>query len=142
MSGGPLEVEIIGAERLVEGPSRERMERLCVLAAASAGIVRGHLAIEFVDAERIRTLNREHRGLDEPTDVLSFPIDGDPEGSPGADEDCVPLELGDVIICATLTRDLDEAAVHGVLHLVGMDHEQDHGEMLAVQGELLSWERP
>ena len=136
---------MIGAEGLVESPSRERIERLCVLAAASAGIARGHVAIEFVDADRIRTLNREHRGLDEPTDVLSFPIDGSSEGTPRADDtqadDTVPLELGDVIICPDHTRDLDEAIVHGVLHLVGMDHEQDQGEMLAVQDELLSWEQ-
>jgi probable rRNA maturation factor len=136
LSGGPLEVEIIGAERLVEGPPRERIERLCLLATASAGIPRGHLAIEFVDSERIRILNREHRGIDEPTDVLSFPIDGSGEA-----DDTVPLELGDVIICPAHTRDLGEAIVHGVLHLVGMDHEHDQGEMLALQGELLSWEQ-
>jgi probable rRNA maturation factor len=138
LSDGPLEVEIIGAAGLVEGPSLKRIERLCLLAAASAGVARGHLAIEFVNSERIRTLNREHRGLDEPTDVLSFPIDG----APDAGDDTVPLELGDVIICASHTRRLDEAIVHGVLHLVGMDHERDCGEMLALQGELLSWEEP
>ena len=53
-----------------------------MLATASAGIARGHLAIEFVDSERIRVLNREHRGLDEPTDVLSFPVDGIPDSIP------------------------------------------------------------
>jgi probable rRNA maturation factor len=146
LSEGPLEVEIVGAERLVGSPGREQIERLCVLATASAGIARGHLAIEFVDSERIRVLNREHRGLDEPTDVLSFPVDGIPDsipvdGDPEAERDGLPLELGDVIICPAHTRDLAEAVVHGVLHLVGMDHEHDQGEMLALQNELLSWER-
>ena len=47
-----------------------------MLAAASAGVQDGHLAIEFVDSERIRTLNAEHRGKAAVTDVLSFPIDG------------------------------------------------------------------
>jgi probable rRNA maturation factor len=146
LSEGPLEVEIIGAERLVEGPARDQIERLCLLATATAGIARGHLAIEFVDSEHIRTINREHRGLDEPTDVLSFPVEGVPEAFPvvgvrEGEDDGVPVELGDVVICPAHTRDLAEAVVHGVLHLVGMDHEQDQGEMLAVQSELLSWDR-
>jgi probable rRNA maturation factor len=50
-------------------------------------------------------------------------------------------ELGDVVICPEHTADLDEAVVHGVLHLVGMDHETDQGEMLAVQAEVVSWLR-
>ena len=51
-------------------------------------------------------------------------------------------ELGDVVICAEYTTDLREAAVHGALHLLGMDHERDRGEMMALQRELLSGERP
>lgn len=54
----------------------------------------------------------------------------------------VPRELGDVVICPEHTEDLCEAVVHGVLHLVGMDHETDAGEMLALQAELLRWESP
>ena len=53
----------------------ERVWRLCALAAASAGVYEGHLAIEFVDGERIAALNGEHRGKLGPTDVLSFPVD-------------------------------------------------------------------
>jgi probable rRNA maturation factor len=90
----------------------------------------GHLAIEVVDEERIRSLNRDHRGRDEPTDVLSFPVD---EAGPTAE----PRELGDVVICPAQTEDLIEAAVHGVLHLCGYDHEVDDGEMLAVQARVL-----
>jgi probable rRNA maturation factor len=63
--------------------------------------------------------------------VLSFPIDGI------AAQGEVPRELGDVIICPEHTTDLREAIVHGVLHLVGMDHETDDGEMLALQARLL-----
>jgi probable rRNA maturation factor len=126
-----LEVEIAGPlPALLAVPE---VERLASLAAASAGIDQGHLAIEFVDADAIARLNREHRAKDGPTDVLSFPIDG-------ADPDVAgPRELGDVVICAQHTIDLREAVVHGVLHLVGMDHEADDGEMLALQAELLSW---
>ncbi len=95
-------------------------------ALRAAGVDAGHLSVELVGEERIRELNRAHRGLDESTDVLSFPIDED--GSvPG------PRELGDVVICPEQTVDLAEATVHGVLHLCGYDHENDDGEMLELQ---------
>ena len=94
--------------------------------SSAAGVGDGHLSVELVDAERIRELNRDHRGRDEPTDVLSFPIDG---AGPAAG----PRELGDVVICPEHTADLVEATVHGVLHLCGYDHETDDGEMLALQ---------
>jgi probable rRNA maturation factor len=102
-------------------------------ALAAAGVEDGHLAVEIVDADRIQTLNREHRGKDEPTDVLAFPVDG---SGPVAG----PRELGDVAICPEYCLDmtLAETAVHGVLHLCGHDHEADEGEMLALQGEILA----
>jgi probable rRNA maturation factor len=83
-----------------------------------------------VGSDRIRELNRDHRGRDEPTDVLSFPVD---EAAPAAG----PRELGDVIICPEHAEDLTEAVVHGVLHLCGYDHETDSGEMLALQARVL-----
>jgi probable rRNA maturation factor len=75
-------------------------------------------------------LNREHRGVDAPTDVLSFPVD---EKAPVAG----PRELGDVVICPKHTADLVEAVVHGVLHLCGYDHETDDGQMLALQDDVM-----
>ncbi|MGH2855486.1 MAG: rRNA maturation RNase YbeY [Solirubrobacteraceae bacterium] len=130
-----VEVEVLGAQALgADAPPAAQVRRLCVLAAVSAGVDEGHLAIEFVDTVRIASLNAEHRGKSGPTDVLSFPIDGAAPGEQGA------RELGDVVICPGHTEDLCEAIVHGVLHLVGMDHETDEGQMLAVQAELLRWE--
>jgi probable rRNA maturation factor len=96
----------------------------------AAGVADGHLSVELVDEARIRELNREHRDKDEPTDVLSFPIDG---AGPAAG----PRELGDVVICPEHTADIPEAVVHGVLHLCGHDHETDGGEMLELQGSIL-----
>ena len=96
----------------------------------AVGVADGHLSIELVGEQRIRELNRRHRGRDRPTDVLSFPIDG-PGPSAG------PRELGDVVICPPETSDLTEAAVHGVLHLCGYDHETDDGEMLEIQARIL-----
>ena len=98
---------------------------------AAVGVGDGHLSVELVGEERIRELNRSHRDRDRPTDVLSFPIDG-PGPSAG------PRELGDVLICPPQTEDLVEAAVHGVLHLCGYDHETDGGEMLALQERILT----
>jgi probable rRNA maturation factor len=86
-----------------------------------------------VDAQRIHELNRVHRGKSQPTDVLSFPIDGISTPLPRE----IPIELGDIVICPEHTRDMREAVVHGMLHLLGMDHETDSGEMLALQRELL-----
>ncbi len=70
------------------------------VALRAAGVVEGHLSVELVAPGRIRELNREHRGRDEPTDVLSFPIDG-------ADRVAGPRELGDVVICPEHAPDLD-----------------------------------
>jgi probable rRNA maturation factor len=124
-----LDIEVIG-----HALPAERVREACALAAASAGIDDGHMAVEFVGADRIAALNAEHRARPEPTDVLSFPVD---ENGAAAG----PRELGDVVICPEYTDDLIEAVVHGVLHLTGMDHESDDGEMLALQGEILGWLR-
>ncbi|HTE62032.1 MAG TPA: rRNA maturation RNase YbeY [Solirubrobacteraceae bacterium] len=125
----PLDVDVLG-----EFLPAERVLRACVLAAATAGVEDGHVAVAFITPEEIAALNAEHRGKDGPTDVLSFPVDGD--GAVVGER-----ELGDVVICPEHTEDLTEAVVHGVLHLVGMDHETDDGEMLALQAEVLSWMR-
>jgi probable rRNA maturation factor len=128
-----LDVEVIGIEVSGnDGPTSPELEELCALAMASAGIEDGHVAIEFVDEERIRELNREYRLIDEPTDVLSFGVDEDGDSAG-------PRELGDIVICPPQTEDLREAVVHGALHLSGMDHEIDDGEMLALQAELMRW---
>jgi len=126
-----IEVEVFGAALVPAAPPEAEVERLCLLAMASMGIDDGHLAIEYVEVATIARLNAEYRGKPEPTDVLSFPVDG------AACNDDAPRELGDVVICPEHTADLREAIVHGVLHLLGMDHETDDGEMLALQARLL-----
>ena len=132
MSAG-LEIDVVG--RRPSDLPLDEIERLLALALASAGVEHGHVAVQFVDADRIAELNAAHRDEDAPTDVLSFPVDG-AAASPG------PRELGDVVICAEHTVDLREAIVHGALHLTGMDHETDDGEMLAVQREIMAWVTP
>ena len=81
--------------------------------------------------DEIRRLNADHRDRDSATDVLSFPVDG---VGPSAG----PRELGDVVICPEHTADMEEAVVHGVLHLCGYDHETDDAEMLALQDRVMA----
>src|ERR1700728_1340279 len=97
-----LDVEVIGIE-VVESdpdpahpPTAIEMEELCALALSSAGIEDGHVAIEFVDEQRIQELNRQYRQIDAPTDVLSFGIDEDGLSAG-------PRELGDIVICPPRT---------------------------------------
>jgi probable rRNA maturation factor len=141
-----IEVEVLGAEAQPAGsagagssharsvPAVDEVRRLCALAAGAAGVREGHVAIEFVDERRIAELNARYRARPTPTDVLSFPVDG-------AEPLQSARELGDVLICLEHTTDVREAIVHGVLHLVGMDHETDEGEMLALQRQLLARKR-
>jgi probable rRNA maturation factor len=121
-----LEVEVIGSA-LEAGEVRRAAEA----AATARGIEDGHVAVEFVGPERIAVLNEQFRGKQGPTDVLSFPVDEDGETTG-------ERELGDVVICPEHSGDLLEVVVHGVLHLTGMDHERDGGEMLALQDELMA----
>jgi probable rRNA maturation factor len=125
-----LDVEVLEAPPGAIAPRDARA--LCTAAAGALGVDEGHVAIEFVDERRIRELNARHRDRDEPTDVLSFPVDGAEEGTGG------PRELGDIVICLQHTADVREAVVHGMLHLLGLDHETDDGEMLALQRRLLA----
>ena len=98
---------------------------------AAEGVTDGELGIAFVPRDEIRALKLEHLGIDEPTDVLSFPLDGrDPL------PDGVPRALGDVVLCPEVVgEEWRGPLVHGLLHLLGYDHghemerrEQEHAE--------------
>ena len=85
---------------------------------AAEGIEDGELGLLFVGPEEIQRLKREHLGVDEVTDVLSFPIDGRAELPEG-----VPRQLGDAVLCPQVVGDAWRAPlVHGLLHLLGYDH--------------------
>jgi len=87
-------------------------------ALAHEGIAAAELGIAFVAPDEIRALKAEHLGIDEATDVLSFPIDGLDELPDG-----VPRALGDVVICPQVVgADWRWPLVHGILHLLGFDH--------------------
>ena len=126
----------------------EKWSELCRAALGSEG-VRGpaEVSLLFVDEETIATLNQQFRGQSGPTDVLSFPIDDEPLPAgrfpdaggtgPGDLEPEIPQLVGDIVICPTvavrnaadhevsLDDEMALLVVHGVLHLLGWDHEVD-----------------
>jgi probable rRNA maturation factor len=109
-----VEVENRSGADVDQGGAVELAQRLL----AAEGIESGELGLAFVDAEEMRTLKREHLGIDEPTDVLSFPLDGRDEVPEG-----VPRALGDVVLCPQVVGDdWRRPLTHGLLHLLGYDH--------------------
>ena len=85
---------------------------------AAEGVLDGELGLAFVGADEMRALKRDHLGIDEPTDVLSFPIDGKDDLPDG-----VPRALGDLVLCPQVIGDeWRQPLVHGLLHLLGYDH--------------------
>jgi probable rRNA maturation factor len=85
---------------------------------AAEGVEDGELGLAFAGPEEMRRLKREHLGVDEATDVLSFPLDGRDELPEG-----VPRALGDVVLCPEVVGEAWRAPlVHGLLHLLGYDH--------------------
>ena len=109
----------------------EELRGVVAVALDAADVADGHLAVQIVHPDRIRELNREHRGLNQPTDVLAFPVDGSQEA-------IGPRELGDIAVCPEECSNVREAVVHGVLHLCGFDHEVDDGEMMALQARAMA----
>jgi probable rRNA maturation factor len=85
---------------------------------AAEGVREGELGLAFVGPDEMRGLKREHLGIDEATDVLSFPIDAR-EPLP----DGLPRQLGDAVLCPQVVgEEWRRPLVHGLLHLLGYDH--------------------
>jgi probable rRNA maturation factor len=97
---------------------------------AAEGIEDGELGIAFVGSDESRALKREHLGVDEATDVLSFPIDGREQLPMG-----LPRQLGDVVLCPAVVGDAwHRPLAHGLLHLLGYEHgpEMEEREEAAI----------
>jgi probable rRNA maturation factor len=111
-------VEVEVANRSGVAVNEHEAVRLVLRVLEEEGIPDGELGVVFVDRVEARALKREHLGIDETPDVLSFPIDGREEVPAG-----VPRQLGDVVVCPEVVgEDWREPLVHGLLHLLGYDH--------------------
>ncbi len=130
-----IEVEVRDPVPGVDAPADVVRRALWAL-----GVRRATLGVLVVSPAEMAEINGRHRGKEVPTDVLAFPLDGDGIGD-WPDDGPAP-ELGDVVLCPDAASDpLDVLMIHGVLHLLGYDHEVDDGQMLARQAELVAAER-
>ena len=111
-------VEVEVANRSGVAVNEHEAVRLVRRVLEEEGIADGELGLAFVDRDEATALKREHLGIEETPDVLSFPIDGRDELPAG-----VPRQLGDVVVCPEVVgEDWREPLVHGLLHLLGYDH--------------------
>ena len=105
--------------------------RLCRATLEAEGVTEGDVGVAWVGPDEVRALKRDHLGVDEPTDVLSFPIDAREE-LPGG----IPRQLGDVVVCPQVVgAEWRWPLVHGLLHLLGYAHGE---EMERRERELVS----
>jgi len=149
-SDGPRGRHLVPSLRVVVGDERGRPAAAPGLARWLARVapsrVQGTVSIAMVSDARIRELNRRYRGVDRATDVLSFPVNS-------VAQDLSPARppsrfLGDIVIARGVARrqardarhsertELRVLALHGLLHLLGYDHERDHGRMQRVEQRL------
>ena len=109
-----VEIENRSGAEVDEGGAAELARRVL----AAEGVDDADVGLAFVAPEEMRALKRDHLGVDEATDVLSFPIDGRDELPEG-----VPRQLGDAVLCPQVVGEAWRAPlVHGLLHLLGYDH--------------------
>ncbi|WMJ17134.1 rRNA maturation RNase YbeY [Geobacillus proteiniphilus] len=148
-----IHIDFLDETNEVTAEQIETIERLLAEAAALENVPDGaEVSITFVDNERIRAMNRDYRGKDAPTDVLSFALEEEGEEEVhivGAD---MPPVLGDIVISIpkakeqaaayghSFMRELGFLAVHGFLHLLGYDHgtEEEERVMFAKQEDILA----
>jgi probable rRNA maturation factor len=137
----PGNVDVLVAVSGAPGPKRvaDWVRRVLV----EAGAPGASLSVLLCGDRRVRTLNREFRDRDRPTDVLSFPS-GDPDATMGSGF------LGDIVIGVpyaarqaraqghAVAREVQILLVHGILHLLGHDHERDGGEMFRLQARTVN----
>jgi probable rRNA maturation factor len=146
---GDGEIEVLNRQRL-HSIDRGAAARLSRKVLERIGQEDANLTITFVRDRTMRDLNRQYRGFDKPTDVLSFAYHEAPDGFQldGFGDESLAGHLGDVVISVetakryagelglTFEREIEHLIIHGTLHLAGYDHETDHGEMNRLERKL------
>lgn len=128
-------IEIVATDDV--GVDVASLEQVLAWAADRLEIPSASVGVMVVGPERMARINHRHRGIDRATDVLAFPLDG-PDGLDAWPDEGPPPELGDVVICPDAADEpLTTLAIHGLLHLLGHDHETDDGTMLRIQDALV-----
>lgn len=130
-SSSPIAVTLENEQAV--GVDIDRIVAVATRTAESEG-ASGEISITLVDRARMAELNEQHMGKTGPTDVLAFPIDG--PGDPGLGEDGPPRMIGDLVLCPEVAAgqaasgveaEIDLLVAHGVLHLLGYDHDTEAG---------------
>lgn len=147
-----LSLDMMDETNELEAEHLELVRTLLDYAARQEGVEDGtELSVTFTDNEGIRAINRDYRGKDQPTDVISFALEEMGEGEIEITGAEIPRVLGDIIISVprareqaeeyghSFERELGFLAVHGFLHLLGYDHmtKEDETEMFGRQNEIL-----
>lgn len=115
-----------------------QLEDVLRWACERLGVARATMGVMVVDPGEMARINGEHRDKPVPTDVLSFPVDGPDVLAGDWPDEGPPPELGDVVICPPAAEEpVTVLAVHGLLHLLGYDHETDDGQMLDLQDSMM-----
>jgi probable rRNA maturation factor len=137
-------IEVINRQRFYS-INGLRVARLSRAVLDRVGLEKAALTITFIRDRAMRKLNRDYRGIDKPTDVLSFAYH---ESTGFSEPETEPDHLGDVVISVetaaayarksslTFDREIDHLIIHGTLHLAGYDHETDNGEMNKLERKL------
>ncbi|MGY0692886.1 rRNA maturation RNase YbeY [Virgibacillus sp. FSP13] len=131
----------------------DMLQRLLIFAAEKEGISNeAEVSVNFVDNKEIQELNRNYRGIDKPTDVISFALQETVEGEIHVVGEDIPLVLGDIVISVdrakeqaedynhSLEREIGFLTVHGFLHLLGYDHmvKEEEAVMFQKQEDILN----
>lgn len=146
-----LAVDFIDETGNITEEQETKIHELLKLAAQKEEVSNAELSLTFVDNDAIQDINREYRGKDKPTDVISFAMEEMGEGELEIVGEDLPRALGDIIISIpkaeeqaeeyghSFMRELGFLAVHGFLHLLGYDHEteEEEKEMFTRQTEIL-----
>jgi probable rRNA maturation factor len=147
-----LTVDFLDDHDYIDQLTKTALQGLLQTAAEMEELTEGEVSVTFVTNEEIQELNRTYRDKDQPTDVLSFPMYEADEDEIEVLDESEPLLLGDVIISVprakeqadqyghSFERELGFLLVHGFLHLIGYDHEDEKAEkdMFAKQEDILA----